>query len=97
MEVYDKIAWQVDGGIDKKDAISHFEFIFDWLYKKEMLSATGKELYEAGVDGSFSLSDNDLTAEGRAFISKYYDEYISKVQYGIEENEELLNKMLESN
>lgn len=93
MEVYDKISWQVDGGVPKEAAIAHFNFMFKWLNKKNMLSRDGKEIYEAGVDGSFSLSDNDLTEEGSRFLKENYDKYIAKIVYGTKEDEDLLEQM----
>lgn len=93
MEVYDKISWQLDGGIVKENAIAHFEFIYKWLYVNGLLSDLGKELYETGVDESFSLSDNDLNTEGRAFIKNCYDKYISKIEYGVKEDVKLLSDM----
>lgn len=91
MEVFDKVSWQVDGGVEKSLVIKHFNFIFSWLHEKRLLSAQGEEMYEFGADGSTSISDNDLTDEGSEFMKKYYDTYISKVDYGIYEDEKLLN------
>lgn len=94
MEVYDKIAWQVDGGIDEQVAINHFEFMFKWLNDNDLLSKQGKEILSFGLDGSESLSDNDVTTEGSQFLKRYYDKYIGSIAYGINEDITLLDSML---
>lgn len=93
MEVFDKVSWQVDGGVEKSIVINHFDFMFSWLHEKGLLSAQGEEMYKFGADGSTSISDNDLTDEGSKFMKKYYDTYISKVEYGVHEDTELLDSI----
>lgn len=95
MEIFDKIAWQVDGGIEENIAINHFEFMFKWLKEKGLLSRQGEEILSFGLDGSESLSENDVTSEGADFLKKYYDSYIEKVEYGIKEEKVLLDSMYE--
>ena len=93
MKIYDKIAWQVDGGIDEKVAINHFEFMFKWLNDNNLLSKQGKEILSFGLDGSESISDNDVIVEGSKFLEKYYDRYIGYIEYGIKEDKSLLDSM----
>ena len=93
MEIFDKIAWQVDGGVEESVAIKHFEFMFNWLKDNNLLSKQGEEILSFGLDGSESLSENDVTSDGASFLKKYYDSYIGKIKYGMEENSELLDSM----
>jgi hypothetical protein len=58
-----------------------------------MLSKDGVEIYKAGVDSEISLVSSYLTDKGNTFIKKYYDKYISNIDYG-KENEKLLNSFL---
>ena len=96
MEVFDKVSWQIDGGIKKENAIEHFRIMYEWLHNNGLLSADGEESYEFGIDGATSLSERDVTTAGSEFLKKYYDEYISKITYGEEESTEMLDNMLSS-
>lgn len=90
--VYDKAKWQIDGNhpIKEEDVIKHFNFIFKWLSGKGLLSQEGKETSK-NIDATVSLSSNDVTDEGKKFLSKYYDKYIEEIEYGKGEKKDLLD------
>lgn len=77
MKIYDKAEWHIDGGEDKKEVIRKFELIFSILKTKDMLSDEGKEVMEVGIDGSISLHECMLTAEGNLFMEQHYDSIIN--------------------
>lgn len=93
MKIYDKAAWQIDGGVKEKDVIEHFKFMYGWLESKGFLSANGKEIMGVGIDAECSLTDRNVTAEGKKFLDKYYDEYVKRIDYGKKEDKALLNKL----
>ena len=95
MEVFDKVKWQVNGGVDKRVVIEHFKFVFSWLHDNQLLSKEGEQSYEFGIDEDTSLSENDVNEIGADFLKKYYDDYISKIEYGQKEDAELLSKMFD--
>ena len=77
MKIYDKAKWHIDGGENKKEVIEKFEVIFSVLKAKDMLSDEGKEIMELGIDGSISLHERLLTAEGNLFLEQHYDSIIN--------------------
>lgn len=96
MIIIDKAAWQIDGGLPENLVISHFKTVFVWLNNHEMLTETGKEELEDGIDDCASLNESLVTTEGLAFLEKCYDEYLSviaKDKYGIDYNGEELEKI----
>ncbi len=94
MKIYDKAKWQIENGIDEKETIAHFSFIFDWLKEKSLLSEYGLEIAELGAFDDSSLTSEMVTKEGEIFLDQYYDSYIERIEYGVKEDSEYLNKML---
>lgn len=94
MKIYDKAKWQIENGIDEKNTIAHFSFIFDWLKKNSLLSEYGLEIGELGAFDESSLTNEMVTKEGEAFLDHYYDSYIGRIDYGIREDSEYLDRML---
>lgn len=92
MKIYDKAAWQIDKGLDKKVVIKHFKFIFIWLKSRKMLSDEGIEVYKSGIDEEISLHENLLTEEGNKFIDKYYDMLITASEYDVEKEKKIINE-----
>lgn len=92
MKIYDKAAWQIDKGLDKKVVIKHFKFIFTWLKSRKMLSNEGIEVYKSGIDEEISLHENLLTEEGNKFIDKYYDMLIMASEYDVAKEKKLINE-----
>lgn len=95
VQIYDKASWQIDNGLIKESVINHFQFIFSWLMKNNLLSKDGLEVYEIGIDDSISLNDKLLNEKGQLFIKEFYDNYIETINYGEIENEMLLQKMFD--
>lgn len=91
-KIIDKASWQIDNSANQKNVIEHFKFIFKWLEKNNLLSSDGKEILDIGIDSSISLNDKMVTDKALKFLEKYYDEYIKNIQYGINEDEKLLDK-----
>ena len=73
MRIFDKASWHIDAGEDKEKVISRFKEIMDFLYKHHMLSDEGVELFEIGVDSSFSLHERMVNEIGLAFLTENYD------------------------
>ena len=95
MIIYDKAAWQIDGGIPAKLVVSHFNIVFKWLKDHNMLSADGEEEFEDGIDDCASLNERLVTKEGAAFLDKCYDDYIvtvAKDRYGMDFGGEMLEE-----
>lgn len=91
-KIIDKASWQIDNGVNQKDVIEHFKFIFKWLEKNNLLSSDGKEILDIGIDSSISLNEKMVNDKALKFLEKYYDEYVKNTQYGINEDEKLLDK-----
>ena len=95
MTIIDKAAWQIDGGVPKEQVVKHFNAVFMWLDKHEMLTVDGKEELEIGIDEETSLNERHVTAEGFVFLEQCYDEYlaiIAKDGYGSERDAEELER-----
>lgn len=93
MKIYDKARWQIDGGMDKKIVIEHFRFMFSWLDQFNLLTEYGKETKNGSIDEEAIISEEMINHSGQVFLDRYYDEYISVIQYGVKEDEKLLEKM----
>ena len=91
-KIIDKASWHIDKGVPKKQVVSHFKFIFNWLKKNNLLSEDGKEILDIGIDESISLNEKMVNKKGLNFLKYYYDEYISSINYGVKEDEKLLDK-----
>lgn len=92
IKIIDKASWQIDNGVDKKNVIEHFIFIFKWLDKNDLLTSDGKEMLDIGIDSSISLNEKMVNEKALKFLEKYYDEYIKNIQYGIKDDEKLLDE-----
>ncbi len=73
VQVYDKVAWQLDGGMNEEIVLAHFKFIMDWCHKTGLLSPEGEEIYELGIDDSCSLHQRMFNEKGNLFMQEYYD------------------------
>lgn len=73
MKSYDKASWHIDGGEERTEVIVRFKAVFDFLYKKGMLTEDGAETMEYGMDDSVSLNSTMVTMDGEAFMEKFYD------------------------
>lgn len=73
--------------------IEHFKFMFAWLDEFNLLTEYGKETKNGIIDEDAIISEEMVNHSGQVFLDKYYDEYISAIQYGIKEDEKLLEKM----
>ena len=93
MNIIDKAAWQIDGGIDKADVESHFKTIFNWLQTKGMLTAEGKEFLDTESYSEASINDRVVDVEGFAFLMHCYDEYISKVAFNSDKDASELTEL----
>lgn len=93
MKIYDKARWQIDGGIESEMVVAHFKFIFDWLKEFNLLNEYGIKTLEDGIDDEAILTDEMLNIGGKNFLDSYYDEYISQIQYGVQENADLLEQL----
>ena len=93
MIIYDKAHWQIDAGEDVNLVIEHFQFMFDWLNEYNLLSDYGKEILEDGIDEDVILNDEMLNSSGQRFLNKYYDKYISEIEYGKKENRKYLEDL----
>lgn len=95
IKIIDKVSWQIEGNnpIGKENVIAHFKFIFEWLNEKKLLTKEGKEILDMGIDSSASLNEKMLISFGLKFLELYYDTYIFNIEYGKNENTELLNKL----
>ena len=96
MEIFDKAAWQIDGGVPADLVVSHFNTVFKWLNDHEMLSDEGIEEFEDGIDEEASLNENLVTEEGASFLHAHYDDYLRAIaedKYGSDENGEELEKI----
>lgn len=92
LKIIDKAAWHIDEGMSKEHVVHHFKFIFEWLKKNDLLSENGKEILDIGIDESISLNEKMVKKQVINFLEKYYDEYTESIQYGIKENEKILDK-----
>ena len=96
LKIFDKAQWQIDGGIPEELVVNHFNLVFLWLDKHEMLSNEGKEELEFWIDCEASLNEELLTIEGADFLDKYYDDFlavISKDRYGKDNSIDELDKL----
>ena len=82
MKIFDKAAWQIDGGIPTDVVVKHFNIVFTWLDKHEMLSDEGREEFEDGIDDCASLNEDLVTPEGSDFLDKNYDNYLKVLRDG---------------
>ena len=90
MKIFDKAAWQIDGGIPSNNVIQHFMIVIKWLEKNKLLSYDGQEISALGIDESVSLNESMVTSEGAEFLERYYDELIKQSKYDTGIEEELL-------
>lgn len=93
MNIYDKARWQIEGGIPVATVLAHFKFMFEWLNEYKLLNEYGLETLIDGIDEEAILTDEMVNVGGKNFLDKYYDEYVSQIDYGINENADLLEKM----
>jgi len=92
-KIIDKAAWQIDGGVPEETVIRHFQIIFEWLNKKDMLTDEGKEEYEVGIGDCASINARLISPEALKFFIEKYDDYLRAVEYGEDKNAEELEKI----
>ncbi|MBQ9319068.1 MAG: hypothetical protein IJR82_05495 [Bacilli bacterium] len=98
LKIFDKAEWQIDGGVPEELVVKHFNDVFTWLNKHNMLNEEGKEELDFGIDSEASLNEELLTPDGIDFLDKYYDDYlklISNDKYGTNFSIEELDKLYE--
>ncbi len=93
MIIYDKARWQIEGGIPEAAVLMHFKFMFEWLKKCKLLNDYGLETLKDGIDEEAILTDEMVNISGKNFLDKYYDEYVSQIDYGMHEKEDLLETL----
>lgn len=93
MHVYDKARWQIEGGVSRKNVVSHFKFMFEWLNAHKLLNDYGLENLLDGINEESVLTDEMVTKNGKKILDTYYDDYVSQINYGVKEDAELLNRM----
>lgn len=75
MTIYDKANWHIDYGENEKEVLARYSLWMEYLHGRNMLSQDGEELFELGVDESFSLTDAMVTKEGNDFLEKEYNRH----------------------
>ena len=90
LKIYDKVAWQLDGGMEKESVIEHFSFILNWCHINNLLLPEGEETLAFGVDESCSLHERMFTEIGNKFMATHYD----KVANAKKGDEAYLNSLL---
>ena len=93
MNIYDKARWQIEGGIPENMVVAHFKFMFVWLNEYKLLSEYGVEILNDGINEDAILTDEMVNVGGKNFLDKYYDQYISQIDYGNKENTNLLKEL----
>lgn len=73
MTIYDKANWHIDYGENEKEVLAKYSLWMEYLHERNMLSHEGEELFELGVDDSFSLTDVMVTKEGNTFLEREYN------------------------
>lgn len=89
LKIYDKAQWHIDAGEDADSCVKRIKEAFEFLQEKGMLSDEGKEMIETGIDSSISLNERMVTAQGKRFLERFYDDILQvpleKVKDGLEE------------
>ena len=93
MKIFDKASWQIDNGMDELIVVSHFEFVFNWLNKHEMLSPEGLEILDLGIGKDVSLHERLVNKSGLKFLNEHYDKMITDFKYNVESEKEFLEKI----
>ncbi len=93
MNIYDKARWQIEGGMAPDIVVVHFKFMFQWLKEFHLLSDYGIKTLEDGIDDEAVLTDEMVNIGGKNFLDKYYDIYVSQIQYGVKEDAKLLENL----
>jgi hypothetical protein len=84
IKVYDKVKWHYPEGEicpDLDSAKTHFKIIMEWLNKKNLLTPCGKEIYEIGIDGDFSLTSEMVSEQGNLILQKCYKNWLKMIDY----------------
>ncbi|MDR2492368.1 MAG: hypothetical protein LBD25_02740 [Coriobacteriales bacterium] len=80
MIIIDKARWQIDGGVPEDSVVSHFQAVFSWLCKHDMLSDEGREEFDDGIDCSASLNEDLVTSEALVFLENCYDDFLKTIE-----------------
>lgn len=76
LKIYDKAQWHIDAGEDAASCVKRIKVVFEFLQEKGMLSDEGKEMIEIGIDSSISLNERMVTAQGKRFLERCYDDIL---------------------
>lgn len=97
-KIYDKASWHIDAGENKKEVVTKFKSVFQFLDKKKMLNDNGKEILELGIDESVSIHTGLLTKYGCQFMDKFYDKVVnessSRISAALEKYYKIYNKAI---
>ena len=91
MKIFDKASWQIDNGMNEEVVIAHFKFIFEWLKEHNMLSPSGLEILDIGIDEDVSLHEGLVNERGLHFLDEYYDKLIADSQYDVAREKVLID------
>ena len=91
MKIFDKASWQMDNGMKEEVVIAHFKFIFEWLNEHDMLSPSGLEILDIGIDEDVSLHEGLVNERGLHFLDEYYDKLIADSQYDVAREKVLID------
>lgn len=94
MKIFDKASWHIDAGENKEMVIDRLSAVMDYLNRHNMLSEDGIEIFQIGVDSSFSLHEKMVNEKGLAFLSEHYD---SMLQMGFDELKSFLQNLADTN
>jgi len=77
VEVFDKVKWHTERGMDFEEAKKHIFAVMIFLKEKKLLSEEGVDILESeGIDYDFSLNSDLLTLNGESFLIKNYKSYL---------------------
>ena len=96
-KVYDKVSWHYPEGNNcpsLEAAKKHFKIIMEWLYKHNLLSEEGKEIYEAGIDADFSITSDMLNIKGKKIFDKYYSVWLEQIDYSQDIDTDFFDSLL---
>ena len=79
MKIIDKATWQIDGRVPEDVVVRHFNTVFTWLYKHDMLTEEGIEEFEDGIDDCASINDELVNEKGMVFLERCYDKYLEAI------------------
>lgn len=100
VSIYDKVKWHTGDAkapVDIKVAKIHFQVIMDWLSRNDLLSESGKEEYEIGIDSTFAITSRMLSDSGNSIMKNYYKIWLKSFNYGEIPSTDYLDEKLREN